>query len=163
MGLTFPLYNQNIFFKTYCIINITYTQFTSNNIKLERLMGLVNSILKNILSRCWVSPDNVRKAVLGSSLSQASPLCVLPLQGVKGCIHEHRTHRDAFPFCTFSWQGQGLICHTGDMFLHCNPHEIAREAGARFISLLTWLMAWCCSRLGKTIKEFKFFISVHLY
>lgn len=146
--------------QTYRIINITYTQFTSNNIKLERLMGLVNCFLKNILSRCWLSPDNTCRAPLGSYLSQASPQCVLPLRSVKGCTYKHRTHRDAFPFCTFSWQGPWLISHTGDMFLHSNPHEIAGEAGARFISLPTWLMAWCCPRLGKTLQELTFLISL---
>lgn len=161
MGLTFPLYNQNIFFRTYCIINITYTYFTSNNIKLERLMGLVNSILKNILSRCWLSSDNARRAPLGS-LSQASPQCVLPLRRVKGCTHQHSIHRDAFPSCTLSWQGEWWISHTGDMFLHCKPHEIA-GTGARLISLPTWLMTWCCPRWGKTIKEFRFLISLSLY
>lgn len=146
--------------QTYRIINITYTQFTSNNIKLERLMGLVNSFLKNILSRCWLSPDNTCRALLGCSLSQSSPQCVLPLRRVKGCTHEHGTHRDAFPSCTFSWQGQWLTGYTGDMFLQCNPHEIPGEAGARFISLPTWLMAWCCPRLGKTIQELRFLISL---
>lgn len=118
-----------------------------------------------------MSPDDVPKATLGcfsqsqkSSLypavanSKRLPPLIQDFQGLVSCLYvcPARTAIDK--------PRRRHVATSGNS--HEMAGERAGEAGARFVSSLpTWLVGWGCPsslRLGKTIKEFKFLISLYL-